>query len=124
MIDPPIWTREQLDADRLTAISIFRKVRMEGPLEDYLEAFDKYQGYIEELLETTVDLAQLDGEWSGKNKTSRLGCNEAINFLATKWVCHASDGFTKRIGITDKRRDITKQDSRLWEIWDFTDEFG
>jgi hypothetical protein len=33
---------------------------MEEPLEDYLEAFDEYQGYIEDLLETTVDLSQLD----------------------------------------------------------------
>ena len=35
---------------------------MEEPLEDYLEAFDECQGYIEELLETTVDLAQLEGQ--------------------------------------------------------------
>ncbi len=31
---------------------------MQEPLEDYLEAFDEYQGHVEELLETTVDLAQ------------------------------------------------------------------
>lgn len=60
MIDPPVWTREQLDADRTNAISLFRKERMEEPLEDYLEGFDEYQGYIEELLETTVDLSRLD----------------------------------------------------------------
>lgn len=35
---------------------------MEEPLEDYLKAFDQYQGYIEKLLETTVDLAQLDAQ--------------------------------------------------------------
>jgi len=61
VIDPPHWTKEQLDTDRIKAISIFRKERMEEPLEDYLEAFDEYQGYIEELLETTVDLSQLEG---------------------------------------------------------------
>ena len=61
MIDPPQWTREQLDADRLNAIGLFRSERMEEPLEDYLEGFDEYQGYIEELLETTVDLSRLDG---------------------------------------------------------------
>ncbi len=33
---------------------------MEEPLEDYLEAFDEYQGHIEEMLETTVDLSQLE----------------------------------------------------------------
>jgi len=62
VIDPPRWTPEQFQADRVKAISIFRKERLEEPLEDYLAAFDRYQGYIEELLETTVDLAQLDAQ--------------------------------------------------------------
>jgi len=61
MTEPPVWTREQLEIDRVKAIGLFRKERMEEPLEDYLEAFDEYQGHIEELLETTVDLAQLEG---------------------------------------------------------------
>jgi hypothetical protein len=61
VIDPPVWTREQLEADRLSAIGLFRKERMQEPLEDYLEGFDEYQGYIEDLLETTVDLTRLDG---------------------------------------------------------------
>lgn len=60
MIDPPLWTKEQLETERMKAIDFFRKERMEEPLEDYLEAFDKFQGYVEELLETTVDLLQLD----------------------------------------------------------------
>ncbi len=60
MIDPPLWTKEDLETDRMKAIAVFRKERMEEPLEDYLEAFDLYQGFVEELLETTVDLAQLD----------------------------------------------------------------
>jgi hypothetical protein len=58
--EPPVWTRDQLEVDRLKAIANFRNERMEEPLEDYLEAFDEYQGHIEELLETTVDLAQLE----------------------------------------------------------------
>ncbi len=33
---------------------------MEEPLEEYLEVFDEYQGKIEELLETTVDLTTLE----------------------------------------------------------------
>lgn len=60
MTEPPVWTREQLEVDRVKAIANFRNERMEEPLEDYLEAFDEYQGHIEELLETTVDLAQLE----------------------------------------------------------------
>ena len=44
MIDPPQWAKEHLEADRIKAIELFRKERMEEPLEDYLEAFDQYQG--------------------------------------------------------------------------------
>lgn len=60
MIDPPHWTEEQLDAARKKASAAFIKERLEEPLEDYLEAFDEYQGHIEELLEATVDLTDLD----------------------------------------------------------------
>lgn len=60
MIDRPVWSSEQLEVERVKAIAIFRKERLEEPLEDYLEAFDEYQGYVEDLLETTVDLTQLD----------------------------------------------------------------
>jgi hypothetical protein len=60
VIDPPIWTNDQLEADRLKASAAFSKERLEEPLEDYLEAFDEYQGYVEEVLETTVDLSNLE----------------------------------------------------------------
>lgn len=60
MIDPPHWTPEQLEVDRAKASAAFTKERLEEPLEDYLEAFDVYQGYVEELLEATVDLTDLD----------------------------------------------------------------
>ena len=62
MIDPPQWAKEHLEADQIKAIELFRKERMEEPLEDYLEAFDQYQGYVEEFLETTVDLSELDSQ--------------------------------------------------------------
>ena len=60
MIEPPQSAADELEIDRQRSIAIFRKERMEEPLEDYLEAFDEYQGYIEELLETTVDLSGLE----------------------------------------------------------------
>lgn len=60
MIEPPHWTPEQLEVDRLKASAAFTKERLEEPLEDYLEAFDVYQGHVEELLEATVDLSDLD----------------------------------------------------------------
>ena len=58
----PIWTREQLQEAAATAIEIFRKRRMEEPLEDYLEAFDQYQSVIENLLEQTVDLTDVESQ--------------------------------------------------------------
>ena len=60
MIKAPVWTEAQLKEGRDAAIEVFRKRRVEEPLEDYLEAFDSYQGIIENLLESTVDLAELD----------------------------------------------------------------
>lgn len=55
-----MWTAEQLEAERLKASAAFSKERLEEPLEDYLEAFDEYQGYVEEVLEATVDLSNLE----------------------------------------------------------------
>jgi hypothetical protein len=61
MIDPPRWTAEQLQSDLAEATEFFRRERMEEPLEDYLEAFEDYQGHYEVLMEKTVDLTDLDG---------------------------------------------------------------
>jgi hypothetical protein len=60
MIAAQQWTREQLDAERANAREIFRQERMLEPLEQYLETFDRYQGVVEDLLETTIDLSKLD----------------------------------------------------------------
>lgn len=80
MIEPPVWSSEQLEAERQKAIALFRKERLEEPLEDYLEAFDLYQGYIEELLEATVDLAELDNSALEILTDQRL--LEAFRYLA------------------------------------------
>ncbi|HSG41287.1 MAG TPA: XamI family restriction endonuclease, partial [Thermoanaerobaculia bacterium] len=60
MIPPPVWTSEELARDRLIAEEAFRTERMKEPLEQYLNAFDEFQGVVEELLEASVDLTQLD----------------------------------------------------------------
>lgn len=60
MSQPPVWTPQQLEEKRREAIEIFRRRRMEEPLEQYLAHFDEYQAVIENLLETTVDLSDLD----------------------------------------------------------------
>ncbi len=54
---PPPWTEEELTAACAAAIEAFREHRSEEPIEDYLEAFDEYQGVLEDLLEQTVDLS-------------------------------------------------------------------
>ena len=59
MISRPIWTEEELEAGRARAMVLFRRERMQEPLEQYLNAFDEHQGAVEDLLEATVDLAQL-----------------------------------------------------------------
>ncbi len=61
MIPPPRWTTEEFERDRMLAIGVFRRIRLEEPLEAYLEVFDKYQGVFEDLMETTVDLSDLRG---------------------------------------------------------------
>lgn len=60
MREPIIWTGEELEADRIRSSAEFTRERLEEPLEDYLEAFDIYQGVVEELLELTVDLTQVN----------------------------------------------------------------
>jgi hypothetical protein len=60
MIESPTWSKDELETERQKAIANFRKVRVEEPLEQYLTAFDKYHGVLEELLESTVDLTDLD----------------------------------------------------------------
>lgn len=80
MIDPPIWQDDQLETDRLSAIAAFSKERLEEPLEDYLEAFDVYQGYVEEVLETTIDLSDLDH--TGLDVLSDPRLLEAFRYLA------------------------------------------
>lgn len=59
LIQTPWWSDEQLVLDRDGAIEIFRRTRMEEPLEAYLEAFDERQVSFENLLEATVDLTQI-----------------------------------------------------------------
>lgn len=56
----PVWTLEQLDQERTTAEEHFREGRHTEPLELYLELFDQYQSVVEEVMEETVDLTQLD----------------------------------------------------------------
>ncbi|HEY3115800.1 MAG TPA: XamI family restriction endonuclease [Chloroflexota bacterium] len=55
----PIWTADQLEADRLASLELFRRQRMKEPLEAYLQAFDKYRCAVERLLQMTDDLTAI-----------------------------------------------------------------
>lgn len=58
--EPPLWTAEELEVERLQAEDNFRVERMEEPLEEYLVHFESVQGLLEDLIEATIDLQQLD----------------------------------------------------------------
>jgi hypothetical protein len=60
MKNPPRWSDEQLIEGLDKAKTIFRKERLEEPVEAYTEAFETYQGSMEDLLEASVDLTQLE----------------------------------------------------------------
>jgi hypothetical protein len=62
---PPVWTSDQLEAARSAAEDHFREGRHTEPLEIYLELFDQYQDIVEEVMEETVDLTQLEGSALG-----------------------------------------------------------
>jgi len=60
MRQPPSWRRDVLDQERRRSEEHFREHRHTEPLEVYLTLFDEYQGVVEEVMEETVDLAELD----------------------------------------------------------------
>ncbi|MFW6012270.1 MAG: XamI family restriction endonuclease [bacterium] len=81
MIAPPEWTTEELRRARDRAEERFREERLQEPLEMYLGLFDEYQGVVEELLESTVDLTALD-EDAVAEIISRRDALWAFRFLA------------------------------------------
>lgn len=60
MIPTPVHTTEDFAAAKLVAIDTFRDGRLEEPLEDYNDAFDRSQGITEEVLEATIDLSNIE----------------------------------------------------------------
>ena len=58
-LPPPRWTPQRLESEVASAIESFRRERSEEPLDEYLTHLDVYLGTVEELIELTVDLAEL-----------------------------------------------------------------
>lgn len=58
-VPPPRWSNAQFTEDAAKARAIFRGIRVDEPLEQYLEFFEVYRQAIEELIEGTIDLTLL-----------------------------------------------------------------
>jgi hypothetical protein len=77
---PPVWLEEELKRDLNEAIRLFRKERIEEPLELYLQLFEQFQGAFEDLLEQTVDLSKL--EENALEILSKKDSLDAFRYLA------------------------------------------
>jgi hypothetical protein len=77
---PPRWNQDEIRIGLELAVAAFRIERMQEPLDFYLDRFDDYQGRVEELFETTVDLTELDETALGVLTDERL--LEAFRYLA------------------------------------------
>jgi hypothetical protein len=56
---PPKWSEDRLADDADESMRRFREVRIQEPLEAYLDYFDEYRQHVETLIEGTVDLTEL-----------------------------------------------------------------
>lgn len=79
-VAPTTWSHDELEADRIQAIEVFRRERLQEPLEEYLEVFEQVQAMMENLLEGTVDLALLEDQALEILKDPRL--RESFRYLA------------------------------------------
>lgn len=79
MKPPQRWSAQQLEEDRQKAIAEFRKVRIQEPLEEYLDFFDEYRGLMEGMLEETLDLSLLRDHLADLIGDKRT--KEAVRFL-------------------------------------------
>jgi hypothetical protein len=58
-VKPPVWTDAQMEQLRSDAIEIFQRIRMEEPLDRYLDEYEDVRQTIETLFEITTDLREL-----------------------------------------------------------------
>ncbi|HEX2610808.1 MAG TPA: XamI family restriction endonuclease [Gemmatimonadales bacterium] len=88
---------------------------MQEPLEQYLNAFDDYQGVVEELLETTVDLTQLNDTALEVLCDSRLAL--ALRYLAGPMISEDDLKTLADAALTPKRlRSQPEMVSRIVEV--------
>lgn len=109
---PPQWTEDQLERDRQAAIELFRQERFREPLEQYLEAFDRYRRAFEDLLMTTGDLGRLHETALQVLTDERL--REALRYLAGPVV--SADDLKTLSGTTFSRRRLSQEPAVVSEI--------
>lgn len=80
LLDPPRWSEDVLDRERLKAIEIFREERLTEPLERYLEAFDDYAASVDRLMRESRDLRSLHDV--AQEVLTDADLLEAIRYLA------------------------------------------
>ncbi|MBA3769166.1 MAG: XamI family restriction endonuclease [Blastocatellia bacterium] len=80
LVERSLWTPEQFAEDLAESKAIFRRERLEEPLEAYSEAFEIVRDAVENLIEETVDLSQLEEKALGLLK--KPATLEAFRYLA------------------------------------------
>ncbi len=80
MIGPPRWTDVQLAEDIQRAVAIFRRERMQEPLQAYLRAFDEYRGHVGNLLDASADLTKINDR--AREVLTHPGLLEAFRYVA------------------------------------------
>lgn len=121
MIPPPHWSDAELERDRLISIDVFRRERVEEPLEHYLDALDEARGVVEEMLEETVDLSQLrDHAVEIIADASRY---EVLRYLPGPPISHhdLETVVGARITPTQVRRDTARADAAAQVVLDGVD---
>jgi hypothetical protein len=79
-LKPPRWAEGELEDARLASIALFREERLQEPLEQYIEAFDEDRGAVEDLLEATVDLTDIEA--AGLSILTDPALLKALRYLA------------------------------------------
>lgn len=79
-VERTLWTSDQFAADLAESKALFRRERLEEPLEAYSEAFEIVRDSVENLIEETVDLSLLDEK--ALELLKRPATLEAFRYLA------------------------------------------
>lgn len=80
LVERTLWTPEQFAADLAESKAIFRRERLEEPLEAYSEAFELVRDSVESLIEETVDLSLLEDK--ALELLKKPAMLDAIRYLA------------------------------------------